>query len=104
MTSIIKPNLDYTGKIATDDIRYQIINWTDEYLLKMMAWTEDGQLLRYAETFDNEEEAVAKMWEMREGKMWMGQVFQKCILGDGSVDFDCVAYTGSVCKYYTEVA
>lgn len=104
MTSIIKPNLDYTGKLANVDTRYQLINWTDEYHLRMMAWTESGKLLKHNEIFDNEEDAIAKMWELREDKIWMGQVYQKRVLGDGSVDYNCVGYTGSVCKYHPEGA
>lgn len=89
-TSIIRPNVDWTGKFRTEDERYQMINWTNTFRLVMDAMDENGMDVHVTVTglYDD----LIQMYEMNKDGCYNAVLYRICILGDGSIDLSCVKY------------
>lgn len=91
MTSIIIAHIDYEGKFVNKtDTRYQMINWTDEYILFADAMTEDSKDVR-AEFKGTLAEMNALFDRLKDYTVYM-TIRQVRILGDGSKDSNVVRY------------
>lgn len=90
--NIIIPHVNYTGRFVSNDIKYQLITYTDTYMLYMVAITEkDGQIvLRRMGSHED----MNRLYEKYKDNCVYATLRQIRVLGDGSRD-------SNVCRYKT---
>lgn len=85
---IIKPSLNYMGKFAVENPKYQFINWTDEYILTMIAAVDDGT--KYGRNLRHEMvgsyDALKQVYDANRSDCIYAVLSQIRVLGDGSKD------------------